>query len=657
VSSCLLEIDGHVVLTSRDGPPDAESALFEGGDIELEASRPGTNLERGYGTTVAVARQRLAAADITAELTAAAMDLVRPSLARSYARGSAARCIVERLQADELFESRSFNALTGRYEGTWLDMTGLARDLARPNAAVVLQALHLAALLAGQSEEATVFLSTAEIARRPGARTLRRIDLSGARELVDALRELHPSRSREAAEAGPSRGEVIAWLRESAIRLPAQQSRFAAMEAALTAREPPTRGPLSETALWNIEVRLTGGDLQGVLEQIDALEKRRGRAPGTTYLRERLALLVRSEPPQAIAERASALSTSMGGFHELELLAAQAWLAAGDQRRARAFARDLYENTSADDVLRMQALSVLEAAGLSSSATLVAAPPSERPLRIPTQPSRLSANAVANAPTELQAPAEGHEPDPVSIPRAPRAPSASELSSSSGHNESSGQHAPVQAGQSGPMAPLAATRARGTTSRGTLPPGTSFPPFRIEARGERVLIPLAADAEHPPLETLALPPGAEERLPRASEPPRTPAAARVACTQLARELGRELRLRHGVEINADVDGLEVAQRYLRETFVDGRVRTAVEEREIMRHGAFVSELIARRLSGAWVEVQSRDAGSWAMLIPIGSRPDDVVRVWPFGRVLRFVVMGHKERDLVSYYLELEARAR
>jgi hypothetical protein len=32
-------------------------------------------------------------------------------------------------------------------------------------------------------------------------------------------------------------------------------------------------------------------------------------------------------------------------------------------------------------------------------------------------------------------------------------------------------------------------------------------------------------------------------------------------------------------------------------------------------------------------------------------------VWPFARVLRFVAMGHKERDLVSYYLELQARAR
>jgi hypothetical protein len=33
------------------------------------------------------------------------------------------------------------------------------------------------------------------------------------------------------------------------------------------------------------------------------------------------------------------------------------------------------------------------------------------------------------------------------------------------------------------------------------------------------------------------------------------------------------------------------------------------------------------------------------------------RTWPFGRVVRFVSMGHREKDLVSYYLELAARAR
>jgi hypothetical protein len=40
-----------------------------------------------------------------------------------------------------------------------------------------------------------------------------------------------------------------------------------------------------------------------------------------------------------------------------------------------------------------------------------------------------------------------------------------------------------------------------------------------------------------------------------------------------------------------------------------------------------------------------------MLVP------PATRVWPFGRILRLIAMQHRERDLVSYYLELTARAR
>ena len=38
-------------------------------------------------------------------------------------------------------------------------------------------------------------------------------------------------------------------------------------------------------------------------------------------------------------------------------------------------------------------------------------------------------------------------------------------------------------------------------------------------------------------------------------------------------------------------------------------------------------------------------------------PDYDMRSWPIGRVYRFVSLGNRERDLVSYYLDLEARAR
>jgi len=80
----------------------------------------------------------------------------------------------------------------------------------------------------------------------------------------------------------------------------------------------------------------------------------------------------------------------------------------------------------------------------------------------------------------------------------------------------------------------------------------------------------------------------------------------------------------------------------------------------MRGAALTSELLARRLGAHWVDLESPDPGAWAMLVPCrSSQPGaaQVLRVWPMGRVLRFVAMGHKERDLVSYYLDLEARAR
>jgi transposase InsO family protein len=160
------------------------------------------------------------------------------------------------------------------------------------------------------------------------------------------------------------------------------------------------------------------------------------------------------------------------------------------------------------------------------------------------------------------------------------------------------------------------------------------------------------------VEALSPPPGVPgEPPPPSDEPPQTPTAARLAFTFLARELGRELRMRHGVELETNADGLEQSQRYLREALADGRVRTAEERREVMRHGAFLSELLARRLGAKWVDVESPDPGRWAMVVPSALPGSENLRVWPFGRVLRFVVMGHKERDLVSYYLDLEARAR
>jgi hypothetical protein len=92
------------------------------------------------------------------------------------------------------------------------------------------------------------------------------------------------------------------------------------------------------------------------------------------------------------------------------------------------------------------------------------------------------------------------------------------------------------------------------------------------------------------------------------------------------------------------------QRSLHERFADGQIRSHEDAHEIRRHGAFMSEILARQLGAYWVDIGPSELGYWAMIL--GS----ATRVFPFGRVLRFVQMGHKERDLVSYYLELQGRS-
>ena len=64
-----------------------------------------------------------------------------------------------------------------------------------------------------------------------------------------------------------------------------------------------------------------------------------------------------------------------------------------------------------------------------------------------------------------------------------------------------------------------------------------------------------------------------------------------------------------------------------------------------------SDELATALGAEWVDIGPTEPGYWAMLVPSSTR------AWPIGRVYRFVALGHRARDLVSYYLELEARAR
>ncbi|HEY3815630.1 MAG TPA: hypothetical protein VGL81_00585 [Polyangiaceae bacterium] len=651
-SRCSLALGDALVLVAEGGPPEVEFALFDPGDIELHATEPGSIREIGYRTTVGEARARLSDAGFTPAVGAEVAAVAQPSIAKAYARGAAARCVVDRLDGVELLEARTFDAATGVYPGTWLDLGALAADLGVPRAMALLRAASLAALLAEVHEDEQVFLATSELSalRRPGERTFRRVTLGDPKALLDALAALEPRRTRSqdfSADVGLSRHEAVLWLRERAAQVPEARERLRTAEIVLGTRDAPPRGPLAETALWTIESKLARGETTGVLEQIDALEQRRGRVPGSIYLRARVALMTRTEEPAAIARRVSDLSTSMAAFHELQLLAAQAHLAAGDARRARAFARDLLENAGADDVLRMQAQDLLEAAGESSSAHVL---PSVPPKPVVSVGPGGKPTLASEVPTPRSP--EASLPPDLTIPRPPLAPSGTESPVAVSIPASLTPRTSTRPGfPAAPPHPSAAMRAP--------PPGTSLPPYRVEPRGERTWsTPPPHDVELERLEALSLPPGVHaEATSVIDEHPRTGPVARLTCTYLARELGRELRARYGADVRSDVDGLELAQRFLREELIDGRVRTPEEHRHVMRQGGFLSELLARRLGARWVDLEAIEPGRWAMLVPSRSRADEVSRVWPFARVLRFVAMGHKERDLVSYYLELEGRAR
>jgi hypothetical protein len=90
----------------------------------------------------------------------------------------------------------------------------------------------------------------------------------------------------------------------------------------------------------------------------------------------------------------------------------------------------------------------------------------------------------------------------------------------------------------------------------------------------------------------------------------------------------------------------LSQRYAGATLEDPKVIS-----ELQRHGALLSEIFARALGGDWVDIGPTEPGYWAMFVP------PATRCWPIGRVYRFLALGQSERDLVSYFLDIEARRK
>lgn len=143
------------------------------------------------------------------------------------------------------------------------------------------------------------------------------------------------------------------------------------------------------------------------------------------------------------------------------------------------------------------------------------------------------------------------------------------------------------------------------------------------------------------------------------EPPALPDGAsedafdlRLAMTRLARELGHDYRRWYGTRLVADVTAIDTMQRHLLHRFagalLDDR-RWPELELELMRHGALLSEVLARTLDAEWVDTSGRP-DDWTMIVPgAGVRG----RVAPIARIRRFFMRGHREPDLVAFYVDLE----
>ncbi|MGO9712953.1 MAG: hypothetical protein ACLQBL_29100 [Polyangiaceae bacterium] len=683
--SCTLEIGGRIVARAEGGPFDAEYALFEAHEIELRSNNePGTVREHGYGTTAELARERLEMEGVTqalAEATAGELG----ALATAYALGPEVRRVAALLTPTELFEGRVWQAAAKKYEGGWLDVAALAEDSGVNGAARAIQELYLATLLAEAPPDSTVYLTTTEFTagRRPGERTHRRVSLANVGNMPEAIRALaerHEPRSPR--EAGPSRAELLHSIRRRLASgvLESSRASLEAIERALSVRDRPTRGPLTDPDLWALELQLSEGDASGAVEKLDALERSRGRQPGTAYLRARIALLLGTEEPRQIAERASSLAMSMSAFAELELLAAEAWMRAGDRKRALAYAHDLADNPQLDPGIRARARAIVEPTRQSIPA--IEKPKSIVPPFTPVPPplpasSQQGARSESSPIVAITAGLRGSVAPRSGSGELRRAPTTPGMSASvrNARIASSAPPMPTESGWEEPIAPTpivsigvgpisrSSASHRATPAPPSVPDdeevgqvlvrGGSQPPFRTEPPPPNFpaapLLPRLEPDRVEKAETLSLPEGLRERA-GGSEDPKTPLEARIFFTHKTRELGRLYRERYNVELRTDLRSLELLQRHLAEHFEAGEIKSYDDVLELRLHGAFLSELLARRLGAEWTDLAVSEMGYWAMNVPPGTT------VWPIGRVIRFVTMQHRERDLVSYFLELQVRA-
>jgi hypothetical protein len=164
------------------------------------------------------------------------------------------------------------------------------------------------------------------------------------------------------------------------------------------------------------------------------------------------------------------------------------------------------------------------------------------------------------------------------------------------------------------------------------------------------------------VESLPLPHGADETLLDRYALPTTPLEARIAMTRLARELGREYRVRHGKMLRCDVMAIEAMQLQLLR-LAGAQLQDREVAWQLRRHGALLSEIFARALGGEWIDIGHKEAAYWMMRVAAD------LHVRPIGAVFQFVAdgataasarRGHpggRSEDLVAQFLELDRRRK
>lgn len=646
---CTLTFAERLVLRCEDGPPDAEYVLFDPGEIELRATSPGAIREIGYETSAERALGRLSALGVTLDLVAEAARAMTPELIATYARGPVVRRAADVLGPAEIFAARTYRARS--YEGVWIDLERLARDLDLEGAAIGLQLLGLVAGVSELEPSTRVALRTSPYTetRRPGERTYHRVDASSALALPKRLQALasRPTAKAKERETGPSRVEILDVIRErKAVARTDVREHLAKLERATATpapqqgpgRAPPTQGPLSDPVMWAIESQLSEGDVSGALRSLNAVEKKHGSSPPVQYLKSRASLLAGREPPEVVAERVSLL-VAKTPFAELELLAAQAWAAAGNMGRALPYARVLSMDPTADAFVRTHARVIVDAAKQGVRAlpvTTVPPAPAERFVGMPRQGQKISA---------LPRPERDDEDLPPILDPSKTGPKP-QLPTRIG-TPTPPMHRPVGL-EPRPSARLLKGRPLTTAPELALDIGEPIPtpratqsgrPRSMMRGGSKPAIELwkTMDSVSEVVEELS-PPWEVGDAPGAAE-------ARAQFTDMARELGRLYRTEKNIVLRTDASGIEAMQATLRQAAKAG-VRSTSSMVDVRCHGAVLSEILARRILATWVDVQQPELGHWTMDVR------GVARIRPFGRVLRFLENADTERDLVAYYLEL-----